>query len=700
MASLRNPSKFTTTRNSKNNSNNHHPHHNSKDRRKKNSWSSSGAEMLLPPPAASNADAAEIEYLEEMLGINKKKRKTSGSSQPKASSTTKSSLMKELAEDGLDELMELIDNIENNNLVAEGVEAEVEEAEEAEEQEQEHEKEELPHKSNQEALIRAWEDEYKDKRRDELYGFNLAAPKLSEAEKNHQDSTAAHKYVPPHLRANNNDLLQINNKIQSILNKLSYGNIEVISQEISNLYKNPNYSKVSINESLQLAMIEICSSSIATNAFSFGSAALVSCINQSNLSAPLVEKICLRLKNSFSQPNNHSSQNLFRLLCALYRFNVISENLIYSTANYLLNSLTSSSEDSLLVELLLILFETIGYKLRHADSLALKQLILLTHTNIKAFSQVSSVLDKRIQYLNAAINDIKNNKKKCGNEINELLQPVHSWLDSKKLNNAADSRLQMSWEDIENIPSQGRYWLVGAKYTGKTTPNNKANKKDSEQHNEITQLAASSGFSSKLHESVYSIIVHSVDYLDSYEKLTKFSNANHGKSNQIELQVSRVLLDCCGREKLYNPYYSALVNHILTHDRQYRFSIKLALWDFFKAIQHNTNSIPINRQAVNLAQLFASLLLSNTGLSLLILKELDLFNLSLPAVLFTHKLFKLIFTAAQHDQQVIPILFHPVCSEASLISGLKFFWKNYFSAEGAAGCSAGIEAAEQFIASH
>lgn len=44
----------------------------------------------------------------------------------------------------------------------------------------------------------------------------------------------------------------------------------------------------------------------------------------------------------------------------------------------------------------------------------------------------------------------------------------------------------------------------------------------------------------------------------------------------------RVALHCCNLEKVYNPYYTLVLNHLCSESYNHRFTLQYALWDLLR----------------------------------------------------------------------------------------------------------------------
>ena len=186
--------------------------------------------------------------------------------------------------------------------------------------------------------------------------------------------------------------------------------------------------------------------------------------------------------------------------------------------------------------------------------------------------------------------------------------------------------LRVTVQDILDIEIKGRWWRVGAKWTGhkndtekknqvekESTINSKNDVKMDAKQKKLLALAAKQRMNTDLRRSIFCIIVGSDDCQDAFENLVR-SDMLKGKN---EREVVRVIVHCCGTEKVYNPYYAFLGNRISEYQSNCRFTFQLTFWDNFK--QFDTMK---PRKAANLAKLLAYLLMNNRS-NLNVLKVIE-----------------------------------------------------------------------------
>lgn len=176
-------------------------------------------------------------------------------------------------------------------------------------------------------------------------------------------------------------------------------------------------------------------------------------------------------------------------------------------------------------------------------------------------------------------------------------------------------------------------------------------------------------------------IMGSNDYIEAFEKLTKLR-----LTTEQNRQMMRVIYHCCAGEQAYNPYYGAVLGHILKHDKQQRFTAQMVLWDVIKEWrqinQLNTKQkgqTSVARQINNIAKMTA-MCVEQGSLNLKLLKVFDFDSLESTDALFLHTLFTSIFTALSTEEELRELAHCLIVKrEVDIMrNGVNFFMLQYF----------------------
>jgi len=532
----------------------------------------------------------------------------------------------------------------------------------------------------------------------DLYGNTVEKP---------DERKAPTKYVPPHLRKKQEAAAQagslqddpereeklrmIQRLLNNNLNRLSDNTLESVAKAIASIYKSSEYSSRDINEKywrntraacvpphmVMASLIPIYVACVAGVHFQTGDAAQLGGFVLESVVLDLWEQ--LEIKRQPSDPDNIDSintskvaSNLMMIICYLYNYNVVHCTLMYDIIRQLIKSFTEID-----VELLLLILSYCGSQLRSDDPTALKDIVLLVqersveiiNANNSGKDNISAVVaSSRAQFMISAITDLKNNKRKSVDiaiaaKTSHYRKVIGRMKSASSRAGSEPSSLRLAVQDILDIETKGRWWVVGATWLGnqhredgnrqqqqveEPDSNGVSNtsKADLKQQ-KLLKLAAKQRMNTDLRRSVFCIIMGSDDCQDAFQKIVRASLLK-GKS---EREVVRVLVHCCSQEKVYNPYYAYLAVRICEHQSKCKFTFQTTLWDTFKEFEGMKA-----RKAANIAKLVAHLVKEHK-LNLNVLKTIDIAPDSMPesAIIFLTILFSNIFEAYEDPMPVIEI---------------------------------------------
>ncbi|KAL2313195.1 eIF4 binding protein [Schizosaccharomyces pombe] len=503
------------------------------------------------------------------------------------------------------------------------------------------------------------------------------------------------KYVPPSLRKKlggdkeSEDALRLRRKLQGSLNKLSIANISSIIKEIEVLYmENSRHSVTSTITNLLLQTVMGRESMLDQLAIVY--AALATALYRivgndfgAHLLQTLVERFLQLYRSKEKEPlsSHKETSNLIVFFVELYNFQLVSCVLVYDLIRLFLRSLTELN-----VEMLLKIVLNCGGQLRSDDPTSLQDIV--TEMNLLLASADPSTISVRTKFMVESITNLKENKKtKVANAsaqskfeaVNQLKKFLGS-LGNRSLN--AREPLRVTLEDIEQIETKGRWWLVGASWnnvpSGDNTLSTEAlqDKKKSEEltaHSKILQAAKKLRLNSTLRTSIFVALVGSEDYIDAWERVLKL----HLKRNQLP-EIAYVILHCVGNEKLYNPFYGLVALKCCTLQHNLKKSFQFSLWDFFNELQPDDDSEEREismRRIVNLAKLYASLVIE-AAQPLTILKHVDFMAINAQMQTFLLVFFTDIILGVKDDLQLVKI-FENCKAEKNLSSKVDWFLKTY-----------------------
>lgn len=400
---------------------------------------------------------------------------------------------------------------------------------------------------------------------------------------------APKKYIPPALRRRmalesseiSPEVIALRKSIKGPLNKLSEANINSIVNEISSLYlSNPRHL---VSENLTSIVLEsIVQQGRLLDTFVYLHATLVVAIYRLQgveFGALFIQTLIEKFDSYYDQPTKGKEiSNIVSLLSAVYTFQLISSKLLYDVIKFLISDLNETN-----AELLLRIIRNSGNQMRTDDPTALKEIVLLT-TKVSS-SMLSEKLNTRTQFLLETIASLKNNKLKNTNEAShQLTITLKKFLGSVNNNKFSDP-IQVTLDDIHNVNTRGKWWLVGSAWKGHDSIQNKTESTFNEEAvNDLLdntepnwmELARSQRMNTDIRRAIFISIMSANDYVDALTKLDKLAL----KRSQ-EREIPRVLIHCTGIEPAWNPYYGVLASK-LCDNHSNRKTFQFMLWDLIK----------------------------------------------------------------------------------------------------------------------
>ena len=607
------------------------------------------------------ADDAEIAALEKALGVKGKKK-----------------LPKSFEDDGLDSLLEDINDAVGLNEGRPGKRKRSEEDEWLERKRQKAQKD----KSNIEDLsssvssdedddnitvhgIEGEEDDEEEELQSQVYtdedgdfesfGEENEPPLPAETTKRTRENpyvapatssvtTDIGKYVPPSLRnkgaAGPEDLSQLRRQIQGLLNRLSEANLISILNEVERIYR--DHPRQHVTTMLLDLLIGLLSDpTTLQDTFVILHAGFIAAIYKivgTDFGAQAIQRIEEGFSQDYYSGTDHDKTskklaNLISLLAELYNFQVIGSNLIYDFVRLFLGELSETN-----TELLLKIIRNSGPQLRQDDPSSLKEIVLQLQAAV-AHSR-EETLSVRTKFMIETINNLKNNRMKTGVAASTItlehttrMKRILGSLNQRNIR--ASEPLRIGLKDLRQTDKRGKWWLVGASYkdddadVGEQTEQPSSARKNNGEANradvaaDLIQLAKEQRMNTDVRRSIFIAVMSATDYNDAYFRLMKL----HLKRSQ-ELEIPKVLIHCAGAEKAYNPFYTFLSRRVCS-DRKLKMSFQFSLWDLFKQMGEGEEE-PREydkeyegklglRSLVNLARMFG-VLIAEDGLGLGVLK--------------------------------------------------------------------------------
>ncbi|KAL9104350.1 MAG: hypothetical protein Q9163_000696 [Psora crenata] len=526
------------------------------------------------------------------------------------------------------------------------------------------------------------------------------------------------KYIPPSLRSTSEggsgEISRLRRQLQGLLNRLSEANLLSIVNDVEEIYR--LHARQHVSSTLIDMLITLLADPTSLHdTFLILHAGFIAALYKI-LGNDFGSQTLVRIDEEFNAHHGISQGgsvigkraiNLMSLLAELYNFHVVGSSLIYDYIRICLKGLSEHN-----TELLLRVVRIAGQQLRQDDPSALKEIVMQLNASVAQLGE--NGLSVRTKFMLETINNLKNNRVKTGIAASSITSE-HTLRMKKTLGSIsqrsvrASEPLMIDLKDLRTSDRRGKWWLVGASFkddrqqnSPRGAPNQHARDDDEEinrvPHNapgDLAQLAKEQRMNTDVRRSIFIAVISATDYNDAYIRLMKLR-----LKKKQELEIPKVLIHCAGAEKGYNPFYTLLSRRVCT-DRKLKMAFQFCLWDLFKQMGEEDGSVDENdhakienqpdlRSIVNLARMYGTLIAEGC-LSLAVLKNLNLAYLQPRSRMFVELL--LITTILQsqppdekrrNEAAVLDIFMKPK-EMPQMASSLQFFLKKVVGKSDVAG---------------
>lgn len=417
------------------------------------------------------------------------------------------------------------------------------------------------------------------------------------------------KYVPPALRGKASDPTSLEQQklrrhINGQLNRLAEGNLDTIVSELDALYQ--TYSRGDVTAYITEQCLDTITAQMnLSESIIVLYAALLTAMHRivgAEFAAHVLQVCISRFMTTYGrllQADSHASTrecvNLVTLLCHLFNVKMLSDVILYDMVRLFLGQsfvhmVPGVADEKPItemdIELLLRVVQSSGQQLRHADAESLSAIVELTQQCMQGAPVVAE--SSRARFMLEALIHLKQKGKHLGRDVSataESVQRLSKYISSleRKRTLRAHSALQVGLQDLQDATRHGRWWLVGAAWTGKerepaSVPMSEPEATDSPGH-DLSHLARAQGMNTEARRMVFSALMSSLDYQDAAHHVMQL------KLNDVQRrEVIRVLLHCLANERTFNPYY-VLVGQQLADDHVgMRVTMQYVLWDYFREL--------------------------------------------------------------------------------------------------------------------
>ena len=444
-----------------------------------------------------------------------------------------------------------------------------------------------------------------------------------------KEQSVPQKYVPPHLRKismiEDEIYLRLKKQVQGQLNRMSETNIESIFIVLEELYRNcPRASVTRVLTDIVISAVD--NSALQLEDFIVTNACIIALLFNivgHDVGAYFVQELVGLFDRSIytcrksQDEESKSCTNLAVLLAHLFNYRVISTDLIFDIMNECAKSLKEVD-----VEIILKFVRLCGSKLRADSPESLKEFIMCLQNTTAESTDERSI---RFKFMLEQIYNLKNNRINKAPDT-ELLDRLRKFVRGmiNKRNLPGVEPLRCSLEDIRSVDVKGKWWVVGAAWTGRQYGADLdpiVASRNTDTNSAVDQIARKMNINTDVRRAIFGILMSSEDYVDAFEKLCKL-----GLKDKQEREIVRMILYCCCQERAFNPYYAVIAERLCRHSHNHKITLQFGLWDFIKEL--GVSKVPVRRIA-HMARMFG-FLITKHALSLSVLKTID-FSASLVA---------------------------------------------------------------------
>lgn len=519
------------------------------------------------------------------------------------------------------------------------------------------------------------------------------------------------KYIPPAMRAamakdrDEAHALQqqkLRRHVNGLLNRLGEGNVDTILGELEGLYR--TYARGDVTSMLATLVLDTVAARTQLSetivvlyavlltamhrvvGVEFGAFFLQTCMSR----FLDVYKKLLSSPDAGEEDTSAWSRecvNLVLLMCHLFNHKLLSAGIIYDLVRLLLGCDFSEMLPpqpggkrihEVDIELVLRIVQSCGQQLRRDDAASLKAIAELTKQRLdEAQGGADLVADSsRARFMLETLQDPRQNKKHANTSSADSAQRLGKYLSTleRRRTLRTHTALQVGLRDLQDAETKGRWWLVGAAWTGHE-PTHGAPEAEaplaaaqdaawlpddaSASGVDVGSLARTQGMNTDARRSVFTTLMTALDYKEAVQNLMQL------KLNEVQRrEIIRVLVHCVGSEQQYNPYY-VLIGQALAEDHPgMRITLQYVLWDYFREIgekhvggetmaaQLDEEALPdagesrSSHKLAHLARAYGTWI-GHGALSLIILRPVDFVSLQANGVRFLQQLFVYTLLATQ-----------------------------------------------------
>ena len=350
-------------------------------------------------------------------------------------------------------------------------------------------------------------------------------------------------------------------RVRGLINRMTPGTVEGVVEALQSLYGVGGATRGQVHRAISTQLLDAAERAVHTSgypvAFGAAAAALGGKVGVDAV-AEVVGELVRRVERGVGGEGEEGQRSLVVVLCTLYHMGVVAAPLLLGGAGRMAEGLSDGD-----VEALLVLVQCGGRRLRGEDPLGVKGLIEAVQRGVGGDPEEGS----RREYALTTLYDLKNNRM-------DATAPFHAHLSLIKGVPSLSTPLQVGWGDL--LTRRGdRWWVVGA---DSLPPSAAAVVADAD--TALLREARTHRMTSAVKKAVFVALRGAEDAVDGVHRIQRLQ-----LRPRQDREVVLVALYLCAAETAYNPFYAAVLARLCATNRNYRYSLRFALWDRFRDLE-------------------------------------------------------------------------------------------------------------------
>ncbi|KAI8627540.1 hypothetical protein F5Y19DRAFT_170147 [Xylariaceae sp. FL1651] len=515
-------------------------------------------------------------------------------------------------------------------------------------------------------------------------------------------TTNVARYVPPSLRkqSGSNDQVeaQLQRRIQGLINRLTNDNMIGILKDITDLYQT-HPRQIVTSTLVDIILMLVCSPEKRPDSFFTMIAGFIAAVHKTmgvavsaQFLQQLVETLDKRAAVASGNQSDSTSKHLVALLSELYNMQVIGCNLIFDYVRMFLKTLSELN-----TELLLRIIQLSGPSLRRDDPRALGDIV----NHIRPDSAKDTSV--RTRFMIDEMEKLHSNKAKAvarNKELAEQRTQIRKRIGALKGSHDVQP-LRVGLSDIRDSETHGKWWLVGASWSGNQSGQLKRKIEEDQDDDEdnladetinevdddlgipdLWQLARDQGFNTEVRQRIF-VALHAATDCGNADLLVQKLRLNKHQRKEIP----EVIVRSGERQNVYNHYYALLADKF-SGEKEMKFQFRRCLTIRFKKmgedvdtgdgdeIDDDDNAADEDvRWLYNTAKLYAFLVVWQSLKLVDVFKYRNLAALQEKAHVFTELLLLTVLQECKRDK--LMDIFGGLVTDVDVGRGVQYFLKRY-----------------------